>query len=68
MQKHSRLLALAIAVAVNSVALAAMHSAMTQFAEHERTTPSEPERIVVNGQRNSELRLASRACPPANTL
>ena len=68
MPKYPRLLALAIAVTINSVALAVMHTAMTQFAEHERVALSELERIVVSAQPNSELKLASRACPPPSTL
>jgi len=68
MPKYSRLLALGIAVIVNSGALATMHAAMTQFAEHAQAAQSVPERIVVTAHRNGDYKLAARACPTPNTL
>ena len=42
MIKHTRSLAIAVAVIVNSLALATMHLAMGQIAEHERAALSAP--------------------------
>lgn len=68
MIKHTRLLAIAIAVIVNSVALAALHLAMGQISEHERIAQTTPERIVVTASRHGNYKLAARACPAPNLL
>lgn len=68
MPKYSRLLALAIAVIVNSGALATMDAAMAQFAEHAQAARSVPDRIVVTAHRNGDYKLAARPCPAPNTL
>jgi len=68
MTKNLRFLALAIAVIVNSVALATVHMAMTQIAEHEQVAKSIPDRIVVTAHRNGDYKLATRACPAPKLL
>jgi len=68
MIKHTRSLAIAVAVIVNSLALATMHLAMGQIAEHERAALSAPERIVVTAIRHENYKLASRLCPAPNLL
>lgn len=68
MIKHTRLLAIAIAVVVNSLALATMHVAMGQIAEHERIAQSSSERIIVTANRHGNYKLAARVCPAPNLL
>lgn len=68
MTNQKRLLALAIAAFVNSVALGAMNAGMWQIAEQERAKNTVPERIVVTPSRTGNYRLAANACQASPQL
>lgn len=68
MSKNPRFIALAIAVLVNTVALAAMHTAMGDIAQREFAAQSSPERIVVTAHKQGSYQLAARSCPTPKTL
>lgn len=68
MTNDKRFLALAIAMIVNSLALAAMNVSMGQIAGKERAKLGAPERIVVTASRNGNYRLAANACQTSPTL
>ena len=67
MKSRIRLMVLALAVAVNAAALAALHRAMVDGAERARLTASEPERVVITATREA-AELAKSNCPGANAL
>lgn len=68
MPKHKRLIALAIAMIVNLVALATINASMGQIAVLERAKQGAPERIVVTPSRNGNYRLAAKTCQTSPLL
>lgn len=65
----TRVLAIAIAVAANAVALAAVQGSMGQIVERERLALREPTRIVVIDQRSEPPLVTVQNCPaPAHDL
>lgn len=68
MTNDKHFFALAIAMLVNSLALATINASMGQIAEKERTKLGAPERIVVTASRNGNYRLAANACQTSPTL
>lgn len=68
MTKHKRFMALAIAMTVNSVALATINASMGQIAEQERAKQGTLERIVVRASQNGNYRLAANNCQASPLL
>jgi len=64
---RQRVLALAIAVAVNGAALATVNVAMLDGAAREHLAQQEVERIVITGERPADA-LAARNCTGRHTL
>ena len=68
MTKYIRFIALAIAMIVNSVALATINASMGQITLLERAKQGAPERIVVTSTRNGNYRLAAKTCQTSPLL
>jgi hypothetical protein len=59
-----RLFVFSLAVIVNGAAMAVLHIAMIQVADHEKLAMHRPARIVVTGQKQPSKRLLTTgACP-----
>jgi hypothetical protein len=67
MNSRTRLIVLAIAVAVNGIALGAVHVAMVDGTERAVLARAEPERVMVSGQRQAS-ELARSHCPGTKAL
>ena len=67
MKTTSRLIALAVALAVNIAALAALHTAMVQGTEQALAANIEPEHVVVSAER-APGELAHSSCPASKAL
>ena len=67
MTTTSRLIALAVAVALNAAALAAVHTAMVQGTEQALAANVEPEHVVVSAERTPG-ELAHSNCPAPKAL
>lgn len=65
--KTTNLIALAVAVAVNAAALAALHTAMVQGTEQALAANIEPEHVVVSAERTPGD-LAHSSCPASKAL
>ena len=63
MKVWNRVMVLAVAVAVNAAALAALHVAMVQGIERAVAANEAPERVVVTGTRTQQQELAGSNCP-----
>ena len=68
MTRMIRLLTLALAVAVNGAALAAVHAAMVQTTLQERLAQQQPVRIVVTTPPAVHAVAATRQCPAPSVL
>jgi len=68
MTSRTRLLSLALAVAINGAALVGLHHAMADGAERAQLANTETEHVVVNSRRGADAELAKSNCPASKAL
>jgi len=68
MTSRTRLLSLALAVAINVAALAGLHHAMADGTERAQLANTETEHVVVNGKNGADGELAKSNCPAPKAL